>query len=278
MTTPTTPDLSIGETMRSVISTTERPPQASALSTSLTFSWRALLKIKHVPEQLGDVVGIPIIFTLMFTYLFGGALAGSTSDYLQFLLPGSLVMTVLMVSMYAGVGLNTDVTTGVFDRFRSLPVWRPALIVGGLLGDACRYLIASALVIGLALAMGYRPAGGVLGVLSGISLLLVFAFGLGWVWSTLGLLMRTPSAVMNIGMLVLFPLTFASNVFVDPRTLPGWLRAFVHANPITHLVTAERGLMGGTATAAQLGWVLIAAAALTAVFAPLTMQIHRTRD
>jgi ABC-2 type transport system permease protein len=97
MTTPTTPDLSIGETMRSVISTTERPPQASALSTSLTFSWRALLKIKHVPEQLGDVVGIPIIFTLMFTYLFGGALAGSTSDYLQFLLPGSLVMTVLMV-------------------------------------------------------------------------------------------------------------------------------------------------------------------------------------
>jgi ABC-2 type transport system permease protein len=278
MTTPTAPDLSIGETMRSVISTTERPPQASALSTSLTFSWRALLKIKHVPEQLGDVVGIPIIFTLMFTYLFGGALAGSTSDYLQFLLPGSLVMTVLMVSMYAGVGLNTDVTTGVFDRFRSLPVWRPALIVGGLLGDACRYLIASALVIGLALAMGYRPAGGVLGVLSGISLLLVFAFGLGWVWSTLGLLMRTPSAVMNMGMLVLFPLTFASNVFVDPRTLPGWLRAFVHANPITHLVTAERGLMGGTATAAQLGWVLIAAAALTAVFAPLTMQIHRTRD
>jgi ABC-2 type transport system permease protein len=180
--------------------------------------------------------------------------------------------------MYAGVGLNTDVTTGVFDRFRSLPVWRPALIVGGLLGDACRYLIASALVIGLALAMGYRPAGGVLGVLSGISLLLVFAFGLGWVWSTLGLLMRTPSAVMNMGMLVLFPLTFASNVFVDPRTLPGWLRAFVHANPITHLVTAERGLMGGTATAAQLGWVLIAAAALTAVFAPLTMQIHRTMD
>ena len=275
---PHHPGLSIGETMRSVISTTERPPQASALSTSLTFSWRALLKIKHVPEQLVDVVGIPIIFTLMFTYLFGGALAGSTSDYLQFLLPGSLVMTVLMVSMYAGVGLNTDVTKGVFDRFRSLPVWRPALIVGGLLGDACRYLIASALVIGLALAMGYRRSRRRARRPVGISLLLVFAFGLGWVWSTLGLLMRTPSAVMNIGMLVLFPLTFASNVFVDPRTIPGWLRAFVHANPITHLVTAERGLMGGTATAAQLGWVLIAAAALTAVFAPLTMQIHRTRD
>lgn len=277
MTTTAATDLTFDQTMRSVIATTERPPRASALSASLTFSWRALLKIKHVPEQLGDVVGIPIIFTLLFTYLFGGALAGSTGDYLQFLLPGSLVMAVLMVSMYAGVGLNTDVTKGVFDRFRTLPIWRPALIVGGLLGDACRYLIASALVIGLGLAMGYHPTGGVLGVLSGVALLLVFAFGLGWVWSMLGLFMRTPSAVMNMGMLVLFPLTFASNVFVDPGTLPGWLRAFVHANPITHLVTAERGLMGGTATAGQIGWVLIASAALTVVFAPLTMQVYRTR-
>jgi ABC-2 type transport system permease protein len=278
MTTTTTTDLGFDQTMRAVIASIERPPRASALSASLTFSWRALLKIKHVPEQLGDVVGIPIIFTLLFTYLFGGALAGSTSDYLQFLLPGSLVMAVLMVSMYAGVGLNTDVTKGVFDRLRSLPIWRPALIVGGLLGDALRYLIASTLVIGLGLAMGYRPAGGVLGVLSGVVLLLVFAFGLGWVWSTLGLLMRTPSAVMNMGMLVLFPLTFASNVFVDPHTLPGWLRACVHVNPITRLVTAERGLMGGTATAAQISWVLIAAVALTAVFAPLTMWAYRTKQ
>jgi ABC-2 type transport system permease protein len=278
MTVTTTPELILDQTLRSAIATTGRPPRASALSASLTFSWRALLKIKHVPEQLGDVVGIPIIFTLMFTYLFGGALAGSTGDYLQFLLPGSLVMAVLMVSMYAGVGLNTDLTKGVFDRFRSLPIWRPALIVGALLGDACRYLIGSVLVIGLGLAMGYRPVGGVIGVLLAVALLLVFAFGLGWVWSTLGLLMRTPSAVMNMGMLVLFPLTFASNVFVDPRTLPGWLRAFVDANPITHLVTADRALMDGTATAGEISWVLIASAALTAVFAPLTMQIYRNKQ
>lgn len=278
MTTTTTTDLVFDEALRSAIATTERPPRASALSASLTFSWRALLKIKHVPEQLGDVVGIPIIFTLLFTYMFGGALAGTTGDYLQFLLPGSLVMAVLMVSMYAGVGLNTDVTKGVFDRFRTLPIWRPALIVGGLLGDVFRYLIASALVVGLGLVMGYRPAGGVIGVLSGVALLLVFAFGLGWVWSTLGLLMRTPSAVMNMGMLVLFPLTFASNVFVDPGTLPGWLRAIVHANPVTHLVTAERGLMDGTATAAEITWVLIASAALAAVFAPLTMWIYRNKQ
>lgn len=278
MTTTTTTDLVFDQALRSAIVTTERPPRASALSASLAFSWRALLKIKHVPEQLGDVVGIPIIFTLLFTYMFGGALAGTTGDYLQFLLPGSLVMAVLMVSMYAGVGLNTDVTKGVFDRFRSLPIWRPALIVGGLLGDVFRYLIASALVIGLGLLMGYRPAGGVIGVLSGVALLLVFAFGLGWVWSTLGLLMRTPSAVMNMGMLVLFPLTFASNVFVDPSTLPGWLRVFVDANPVSHLVTAERSLMDGTATAAEITWVLIASAALAAVFAPLTMWIYRNKQ
>ena len=278
MTTTTTTDLVFDQRLRSAIVTTERPARASALSASLTFSWRALLKIKHVPEQLGDVVGIPIIFTLLFTYMFGGALAGTTGDYLQFLLPGSLVMAVLMVSMYAGVGLNTDVTKGVFDRFRTLPIWRPALIVGGLLGDVFRYLIASALVIGLGLLMGYRPAGGVIGVLSGVALLLVFAFGLGWVWSTLGLLMRTPSAVMNMGMLVLFPLTFASNVFVDPSTLPGWLRALVNANPVTHLVTAERGLMDGTATAAEITWVLMASAALAAVFAPLTIRIYRNKQ
>jgi ABC-2 type transport system permease protein len=262
----------------STIATGERPPPASAISASLTFGWRALLKIWHVPEQLGDVLGIPVIFTLLFTYMFGGALAGSTGDYLQFLLPGSLVMTVLMVSMYSGIGLNTDATRGVFDRFRTLPIWRPALIVGGLIGDALRYLISSGLVIGLGLVMGYRPAGGAGGVAAAVALLLVFAFGLGWVWSALGLLMRTPSAVMNAGMLVLFPLTFASNVFVDPRTLPGWLRTFVDANPVTHLVTAERALMAGTATGGEVAWVLIASAALVLVFAPLTMVIYRRRQ
>ena len=240
--------------------------------------WRALLKIKHTPEQLGDVIGIPIIFTLLFTYLFGAALSGSTHDYLQYLLPGSLVMAILMVSMYTGIGLNTDLTKGVLDRFRSLPIWRPAVIVGALLGDAGRYLIASTLVIGLGLAMGYRPAGGAVGVLSALALVLVFAFGLGWLWSTLGLLMRTPSAVMNIGMLVLFPLTFASNVFVDPLTLPGWLRTFVQINPVTHLVNADRALMNGVQAAGQVGWVLIAAAVLTAVFAPLAMSIYRKKQ
>ncbi len=276
--TTTAPAASLDRALRSALASGRRPPQASGPSASLTFGWRALLKIKHTPEQLGDVIGIPIIFTLLFTYLFGAALSGSTHDYLQYLLPGSLVMAILMVSMYTGIGLNTDLTKGVLDRFRSLPIWRPAVIVGALLGDVGRYLIASTLVIGLGLAMGYRPAGGAVGVLSALALVLVFAFGLGWLWSTLGLLMRTPSAVMNIGMLVLFPLTFASNVFVDPLTLPGWLRTFVQINPVTHLVNAERALMNGVQAAGQVGWVLISAAVLTAVFAPLAMSIYRKKQ
>jgi ABC-2 type transport system permease protein len=254
-----------------------RPPRPSALSASRTFAWRALLKLKHVPEQLIDVIGLPIIFTLGFTYLFGGALAGSTRAYLQFLLPGTLVMTVVLVTTFSGVTLNTGITTGVFDRFRSLPIWRPAPIVGALLGDTGRYLVASTLVIALGLALGYRPEGGVVGVGAAVALVLGFAFGLSWVWTALGLLLRTPGAVNNLSLLVLFPLTLASNIFVDPGTMPGWLQAFIDANPITHVVTAARGLLAGTATVAQVGWVLAAAALLTAVFAPLTMRLYRSR-
>jgi ABC-2 type transport system permease protein len=266
----------VDQTLRTALSARPRPQRPGALSVSLTFAWRALLKLKHVPEQLIDVTGIPVIFTLMFTYLFGGALAGSTDQYLQFLLPGSLVMAVVLVTTYSGVTLNTDVTKGVFDRFRSLPIWRPAPIVGALLGDIGRYLLASTIVIALGLVMGYRPDGGVVGVLGAVALILGFAFGLSWAWTTLGLILRAPSAVSNVSLLVLFPLTLASNIFADPQTMPGWLRAFVDVNPISHLVTASRGLMAGTVTAGQVAWVLLASAALTAVFAPLTTRRYRT--
>jgi ABC-2 type transport system permease protein len=274
-TTPTTPV--VDQTLGTALSARARPPRAGALSATLTFAWRALLKLRHVPEQLIDVIGTPIIFTLGFTYLFGGALAGSTSQYLQFLLPGSLAMTVVLVTTYSGVTLNADHTKGVSDRFRSLPIWRPAPIVGALLGDTGRYLLASTIVVVLGLVLGYRPDGGVLGVVAAVALVLSFAFGLSWVWTTLGLVLRAPSAVNSLSLLVLFPLTLASNIFVDPATMPGWLQAFIDVNPISHLVTAARGLMAGTATAGQVGWVLAAAAALTAVFAPLTTHLYRNQ-
>ena len=213
----------------------------------------------------------------MFTYLFGGALAGSTRDYLQFLLPGTLALAVVFVTVYSGVTLNRDLATGAFDRFRSLPVWRPAPIVGGLIGDVGRYLLASSLVIGLGLIMGFHANGGAPGVLAALGLVLVFAFALSWVWTTLGLILRTPNAVMNIGFVILFPLTFLSNIFVNPQTMPSWLHSIADVNPISHLATAERGLMHATATAGQVLWVLAAAAALTAVFAQLTMRLFRSK-
>jgi ABC-2 type transport system permease protein len=179
--------------------------------------------------------------------------------------------------VYAGVGLNADAAKGISDRFRALPIWRPAPITGALPGDAARYLLAATLVIALGLAIGFRPAGGAPGVLAGTALLVLFALSLSWAWTTLGLLLRTPQAVMSIGTVVLFPLTLASNVFVAPQTMPGWLRAFVKANPISHLVTAERALMHGQAAAGQLAWVLLACAALTAVFAPATIYLYGKR-
>ncbi|HET6448497.1 MAG TPA: ABC transporter permease [Conexibacter sp.] len=255
----------------------ERPPRPAAASAALAFGWRALLKIKHGPEQLADAIVIPVLFTLLFTYLFGGALSGSTHEYLESLLPGTLVMTVLLMTVYSGVSLSTDRDRGVLDRFRSLPIWQPALFLGGLIGDVGRYLLAATLVVGLGLAMGFHPAGGAPGVLAAVALILVFAFGLSWVWTTFGLLLRGPSSVSMVSFLVQFPLTFASNVFVSPGTMPGWLRTFVDANPVSHLVTAERGLMHGTATSGQVLWVLLASAALVVVFAPLTLHLHRRR-
>ena len=278
MTRPTTSAPPVREdVLRTALSVRARPPRPGALSASLTFGWRALLKIKHVPEQLFDVTAFPIMFTLMFTYLFGGALAGSTGEYLQFLLPGILVQTVVFITIYTGFTLNTDITKGVFDRFRSLPVWRPSVLVGALLGDAARYTMASTMVIVLGLILGFRPAGGIVGVLLSVALLLVFSFSLSWIWTTLGLVLRTPNSVMGVSMMVLFPLTFVSNIFVDPQTMPSWLEVIVGANPITHLVTAVRGLMNGAVAAEQIGWVLLTSGVLIAVFAPLTMYLYRNK-
>jgi daunorubicin/doxorubicin transport system permease protein len=264
------------EALRAALASTQRPARPSALSACLTFGWRGILKIRHVPEQLIDVTLTPVLFLLMFTYLFGGAIAGSTGDYLHFILPGVLVMSVLFTTVYSGVALNTDVTRGVVDRFRSLPIWRAAPLVGAVLGDSVRYFVAATIVVVLGLALGFRPASPP-GVLGAILLVVVFSFSLAWVFTTVGMVMRAPNAVMNAGFMVLFPLTFLSNAFVKPDTLPGWLEAFVEVNPISHLITASRGLMDGTVHAGDIGLVLGVAAALTAVFAPLTTHLYRSK-
>ncbi|HWI06285.1 MAG TPA: ABC transporter permease [Solirubrobacteraceae bacterium] len=261
--------------LRNALASTPRPPRASAMQSLLAFGWRGMLKVKHVPEQLLDVTITPVMFVLMFTYLFGGAIAGSTGEYLDYILPGVLVMSVLFTTVYSGIALNTDLTKGVVDRFRSLPVWRPAPLVGALLGDSVRYLVAGTVIVALGLALGFRPDAGLGGVLAAMALVTVFAFGLSWVFTTLGLLLRSPNAVMNAGFMGIFPLTFLSNVFVEPQTLPAALKAFVDVNPISILSTASRGLMHGGAEATDIVIVLATAATLTAIFAPLTTRLYR---
>jgi len=256
---------------------TEGPP-VTALSAVRAFAWRSLLKLRHTPEQAADAILIPFIFTVLFTYIFGGALSGSPESYLQYLLPGTLVMAILLMTVYGGLSLNTDVSRGVLERFRSLPVWQAAHVVGTLLGDVGRYVVAAALVVVLGLLLGWRPEGGPSGVVVGIGLALVFAYALSWVWATVGLLARSPQAVSMLSFLIQFPLTFVSNAFVDPDTMPGWLQAWVAVNPVSLLITAERGLFAGTADLGDVAWVLGASAAVVAVFVPLTLHLYRRRS
>jgi ABC-2 type transport system permease protein len=256
----------------------ERPAPPSAVSNALVFGWRAVLKFKHVPEQLFDLVMTPIMFTLLFTFVFGGALAGSPGDYLQFFLPGILVQTVMFNSVYSGMGLSTDLGKGLFDRFRSLPIWPLAPFAGLMVGDILRHLIAGSIILAIGLLLGYRPEAGIAGVLAAFALLIAIGFGMGWIFIVFGLLMRTPTTVMTLGFTFLFPLIFASNIMVDPGTMPDWLRAFVDVNPVSLMTTALRGLMGGTAGPGQVALALIAPLALTAILAPTTLWLYLRRE
>jgi ABC-2 type transport system permease protein len=252
-----------------------RPHPASAPSAVATLAWRAMLKIKHVPFQLFDVTVMPIMFTLLFTYIFGGALAGSPRQYIQYLLPGVLVQTIIFITVYTGIGINTDIHKGLYDRFRSLPMWQPAPIFGALAGDLFRYSVASALILVMGLILGFRPQGGPVGVLLAVVLVMVFCLALSWCWIIVGMLVRTPESVMTTSFIFLMPLTFASNIFVDLKTMPPGLQAVVSRNPVTHLANASRGLMHGEPVGTEVMWVLAASAAIVIVASPIAMRMYR---
>jgi ABC-2 type transport system permease protein len=267
--------LPTGERTHQLLAMHARPRPASALSSVATLAWRAMLKIKHVPFQLFDVTVMPIMFTLLFTYIFGGALAGSPREYVQYLLPGVVVQTIVFITVYTGMGLNTDITKGLYDRFRSLPMWQPSPLIGALAGDLFRYSVASALILIVGLILGFRPQGGVIGVLLAVGLVMVFCFALSWCWIIIGMLVRSPESVMTTSFLFLMPLTFASNIFVDLSTMPPWLQAVVGRNPVTHLANASRGLMHGQPVGADVVWVLVASALIVAVASPIAMRMYR---
>jgi len=258
-----------------VIMTRSRPKPPSALSAVTTHAWRAMLKIKHVPFQLFDVTITPLMFTLLFTFIFGGALGGSPREYVQYLLPGILVQTIVFITVYTGVGLNSDIQKGLYDRFRSLPMWQPSPLLGALAGDIFRYAVAAMVIVVVGVLLGFRPQGGVIGVVLAIALVMVFSFALSWLWIIVGMLVRTPESVMTSSFIVLMPLTFASDIFVDLSTMPPWLQAVVGRNPVTHLANASRGLMHGEAVWSDIGWVLAASAVITAVAAPIALRKYK---
>ena len=249
-------------------------PGPRPLAETLAFAWRAVLKIRHNPEQAFDVVVTPVMFTVMFTYLFGGALAGSPEAYLQFLLPGIVVQTAMFTSIYTGFTLNQDIQKGVFDRFRALPIWRPAPIAGAILGDVLRYTASAVLVLAVGFMMGYRLEGGVPHLLAALVLLNLFALGVGWIFTAVALMVRTPGTVMTLSWLVLMPVTFGSNIYVEPDTMPGWLQGFVAINPVSHITTALRGLLGGVPVPGDLALAMLTPLAVTAIFAPLSMWLY----
>ena len=263
-----------GERTHEVLSVRVRPRPASALSAVTTLAWRALLKIKHVPFQLFDVTVTPIMFTLLFTYIFGGALGGSPREYIQYLLPGILVQTLVFITVYTGVGLNTDIRKGLYDRFRSIPMWQPAPLFGALAGDVLRYTMAGAFIVIVGLLLGFRPRGGADGMLLAFLLVQVFCFALAWLWIIVAMFVRTPESVMTTSFVLLMPLTFASDIFVQLSTMPGWLQAVVGRNPVTKLARASRSLMHGEPAAADVMWVLAASAIIVLVAAPIAMRLY----
>src|ERR1700733_16230281 len=252
-----------------------RTSVSETISQTLSMAWRALKKMRRNPEQFFDVTLQPLLFTAMFAYLFGGAISGGVQSYLPLLIPGIIAQTVLTTCMATGVGLREDMDKGVFDRFKSLPMARIAPLAGPMVADLIRYLIAAGLTFVMGVIIGYRPGGGVLGVLGAIVLAIFTGWALAWIFTYIGTIAKTARAVQGISFLFLFPLTFLSNAFVPVTTLPGWLQAFVKVNPVSHLVSATRGLANQGVVSSEGGWTLLAGLVVIAVFAPLSVRSYR---
>jgi ABC-2 type transport system permease protein len=248
-----------------------------ALSQITTLAWRALIKMSRNPEQLVDVTFMPILFTVMFGLMFGGAISGSTAHYLPILIPGIIAMTTITACVAAGVQLREDMDKGVFDRFRSLPIARIAPLAGPMLADLARYAIAASITLIVGVIMGYRPGGGVLGVLAGVVLAVITGWSIAWIFLWIGTRARSAGAVQGTSMMIMFPLAFLSNAFVSVNTLPGWLQVVTRVNPISHVVSAMRDLMNKGILTTQVGWALLGCAAVAAIFIPLAVHSYSRR-
>lgn len=250
---------------------------ATGLRNTFTLTWRSLLKLKTNYEEVLSLSLTPIMWLLLFTYVFGGAISGNVHRYLQYELPGILVLSVIFSTLGTGMALSQDMATGVFDRFRSLPISRSAPLAGAVLGDVLRYAISVAVSLAFGMLLGFRIQTSPLAAAAACLLVLGFALAMCWFSALLGLLVKQARSVQWIGSLLYFPLTFGSNVLVPTATMPGWLQAFVKANPLTFLTEAMRGLLVGGPVATPAIRSLLWALGMFLVFAPLAVRVYRRR-
>ena len=247
------------------------------LRQSLILAWRTLLQLRRNPWELMDFSLQPILFLVLFLFVFGGAVAGSTSDYLSFMLPGVIVMNLVFVTVYVGHGLNTDLSKGVFDRFRALPIARWAPLAGRIIADLVKQSWCILLLLLVGTLLGFRVSEPLWGIMMMVVLLLVFALAMSWVMVLVGVLASDPEHVQLFGFTALFPVTFISNVFVPAETMPPVLRVIAELNPVSLLTVASRGLLsGGPVLEPTLG-VLAWAALIALIFAPLSVAALNRR-
>jgi oleandomycin transport system permease protein len=250
----------------------------AGLRNSATLTWRSVLKIRTNSEDLLGLSLQPIMFLLLFTYVFGGAIEhGSVTKYLQYVLPGILVQTVLFATLGTGLMLNQDISAGIFDRFRSLPIARWAPLAGAIMGDVTRYVISVVVTLGFGMILGFRVKTNPVAAIAACLLVLAFALAMCWISALIGMLVKTPQGVQTFGFTAMFPIVFASGLLVPIQTMPGWLQAFAKANPVTLLAAACRGLMTGgpvgTYAWESMAWAL----GILIVFAPLAVRAYRRR-
>jgi ABC-2 type transport system permease protein/oleandomycin transport system permease protein len=253
------------------------PHLRQVVTQSATLSWRGIVKIRRNPMGLADVIIGPAIFLVLFGYVFGGAIAGDADGYIQYVFPGILVLVTLFATMGVGVSLSSDLSAGVFDRFRSLPIARIAPLIGYIGADILRQAVSLTALIGFGVLLGVRFDASFGSVLAGCGLALSFALALSWVWVLLALAVAETQAVQGLAAVTVLPLAFVSNLFVPIETMPGWLQAAAAANPVSHLIDAERGLLTGGPVAEPLLDTVLWMAAIVVLLAPLSLRAYNRR-
>lgn len=244
----------------------------------ITMAHRNLLKTLHNPDQFMDVIIQPIMFMLLFGYLFGGAIAGGVHAYLPIIVPGILAQTILSAASGSGTQIKEDMETGIFDRFKSLPISQIAPLAGQLLADISRLFIATITSLATGYFMGWRPNVGFGWIIVIILLAIFIGWAISWVYALIGLLAKSTTMVESISMMTMLLLAFLSNAFIPIKTLPEVLQVIANLNPMTHVITAIRQILA-QGTFSNTAWiVLLSGLAIVIVFAPLTVWAYNRQD